>query len=53
VPAAVAAAGVAFEIVTGPGIVPHAWGIAGDLVITIGGDVGVAQLRAALESLAR
>lgn len=51
VPTSGFAAGLPFTIVTGPGVTPHAWGVAGGLVVTVGGDLGVAQIKAGLESL--
>jgi hypothetical protein len=50
-PTAGAATGSTFEIVYGPGVSTHAWGIAANAMITIGGDVTVADLKSALDSL--
>jgi hypothetical protein len=48
-----AANGTTFRIVSGIGIVTHAWGVVGDQVVTIGGDVSVAELRSLLSQLRR
>jgi hypothetical protein len=51
-PKAGAGAGTTFEIVTGEGVEPHAWGVLpGGVVVTIGGDAGIADLKAAVDSL--
>jgi len=48
-----AAAGSTFHVVSGIGIVTHAWGVVGDQVVTIGGDLSVAELRSLLSKLRR
>jgi hypothetical protein len=46
-----AAKGATFHLVSGRGIVTHAWGVVGDQVVTIGGDLSVRDLRSLLQSL--
>ena len=49
--ATVTAAGGVFEIVAAPLVVTHAWAVTGDIVVTVGGDVSVDELRRILLSM--
>lgn len=40
-----------FQVVAGPLATTHAWGIANDVVVTVGGEITLDQLRAVLDSL--